>query len=180
MHKKPEKDEIVFITNISNSLGRISPAMSIHFFYGKEDQKLNDMITTFYKENEKLIYKKRTENYDYEYNEYGNQLDQLKKSQETLDRQLEFIRVQKSVADLQLGIGKYINENPQGRNIEYLGNQYLLTDVPVGSTFYCWATAKWNNGNGTVYWVKKIVVKPGKNEVSFVNDITAFQWTDLN
>ena len=147
----PKNGEIVFITNISNSYGRISPAMSISFICGKEDQKLDDMISTFYKENKKLEYKKRTEDSD----------------------NLDFINFESSVKEFCLSIGKYIEKNPQGRNIEYLGNQQTLTDLPVGSTFYCWATADWNNGNAWVWWAKKIVVKPGKNEVVFVNDITA-------
>ena len=60
-------------------------------------------------------------------------------------------------------------------NKRYLGNRFELTDVPVGSTLYCWVIAKWNNGANTMYWIKKIVVKPGENQIILENDYSALQ-----
>ena len=142
---------IVFTTDISNGYGRINnPAMTLIFIVGAEDDKLNDMIKTYYDANNLLRYKRKTQKTDYFDDE-------------------------KPVVDLSLKIGKYIAANPRVMNKKYFGNRFDLTGVSVGSTLYCFSTAKWNNGKNVMFWIKKIVVKPGENQIILENDYSAIQ-----
>ena len=139
---------IVFTTDISNGYGKINPTMSITYIVGAEDDKLNDMIKTYYDANKLLRYKQKAQKIDYS-------------------------RDKKPVADLLIKIGNYIEANPRVMYREYLGNRFDLTGVPVGSTLYCYSAAKWNNGENMLLWIKKIVVKPGENQIIFENDYSA-------
>ena len=141
---------IVFITDISNGYGRINPAMSTSFIVGAEDDKLNDMIKTYYDANNLLRYKQKTQETDY-------------------------IKDEKPVVDLHIQIKKYIEANPRVMNRKYIGNRFDLTGVSVGSTLYCSPMAQWNNGQNLMSWIKKIVVKPGENQIIFANDYSAIQ-----
>jgi len=143
--------DIVFITDISNGYGRINPAMAMTFIVvGVEGDNLNDMIKKYYDANNLFRYKQQTQ------------------KTSTKDRL--------PVMDLFCEIAKYISAHPRHRYEEYLGNNgFALTGVPVGRILYCAATAQWNNGNHQMWWVKKIVVKPGKNQIIFENDYSALQ-----
>ena len=141
---------IVFITDISNGYGRINPAMSTNFIVGAEDGKLNDMIEKYYDANNRLRYKEKTQEIDY-------------------------MEDKKPVVDLLVKIQRYIAANPRVLNRRYIGNRLVLTGVSVGSTLYCWPNAQWNNGQNLMCWVKKIVVKPGENQIIFANDYSAIQ-----
>lgn len=141
---------IVFITDISNGYGRINPAMSISFIVGAEDDKLNDMIEIYYDANNQLRYKQKTQETDY-------------------------FEDEKPVVDLDLKITEYIEANPRVMNQKYIGNRFDLTGVPVGSTLYCCPMAQWGNGKYLMTWIKKIVVKPGENQIILENDYSAVQ-----
>ena len=142
---------IVFTTDISNGYGKINPTMSITYIVGAEDDKLNDMIKTYYDANSLFRYRQKTQKTDY-------------------------INDEKPVVDLSLKIGKYIEANPRVMNKRYLGNRFELTGVSVGSTLYCCSIAKWNNGANAMFWIKKIVVKPGENQIILEYDYSAMQW----
>ena len=142
---------IVFTTDISNGYGRINPAMSIICIVGAEDDNLNDMIKTYYDANSLFSYRQKNQKTDY-------------------------INDEKPVVDLSLKIGKYIDANPRVKTKRYLGNRFELTGVPVGSTLYCCSIAKWNNEANAMFWIKKIVVKPGENQIILENDYSALQW----
>ena len=144
---------IVFITDISNGYGRINPAMSTTFIVGAEDDKLNDMIKKYYDANNLLIYKQ-------------------------MSQEISYYKDRKPVLDLLVQIEKYIEANPRVMNRRYIGNRFVLTDVPVGSTLYCYPMARWNNGKNVMFWIKKIVVKPGENQIIFQNDYSAVQSDD--
>lgn len=149
-HSGPtEGGKIMFITDISNAFGRISPAMEIGIFCGQEDPELNDMIDRFYKELKNYKYKEKTR-------KIGAK-DEL------------------PINILLTKIMGYIGKKPDARITKYLGNIKILTDVPVGESFYCYAAATWDNGNRDMIWVKKIVVKRGENKIILVNDGTAFE-----
>ena len=144
---------IVFTTDISNGYGRINPAMAISFIVGAEDDKLNDMIKTYYDANNQLIYKQQ--------------------SQETNAFDLW------PVVGSHSKIRKYIEANPRVMNQKYIGNRFDLTGVSVGSTLYCYSMAQWNNGDNAMFWIKKIVVKPGENQIILENDYSAMQLSRL-
>ena len=139
---------IVFITDISNGYGRINPAMSINFIVGAEDDKLNDMIKIYYDANNQLRYKQKTQKTDY-------------------------FKDETPVKNLNHKIMRYIGANPRVMNQKYIGNRFDITGVPVGSTLYCSPMAQWDNGEYLMSWIKKIVVKPGENQIILENDFSA-------
>ena len=152
--KKPapaptEDGKIMFITDISNRYGRISPAMEIGIFCGQEDPELNDMIDRHYKELKNFKYKEKTQEI----------------------RAKDILPINTSLCEIM----SYIGKKPDALITKYIGNLKILTGVPVGKSFYFYAGASWANGNGNIIWVKKIVVKRGENKIILVNDETAFQ-----
>ncbi len=146
---KKQTSTLVFITDLKNGFGRITPQMSILFVDGKENPILDEII--------------------YKFEDAVREYYRLKHSSGSPSKEMGKISEINSLQN------RFLNKMTRKNGaiaIEYYGNEKEISKIEVGTVFYIYALATF--GKDRVFWLKKHTIQPGENKIFFRNDDTAY------